>query len=110
MGAARRADRLADLVSEIAADCPARSCGAILAEILFDNTEDIRRRMGACIAECLVEQTGLSDGCAGCYGFIGACAAGYCIGDCATDSASEACRACVDDNCTDTFVTCTGSP
>jgi hypothetical protein len=97
-----------EVVSDIAGGCPLGACTAEVIEILFDNTEELRDALGRCIGECVQEATGLSEGCAGCYGWIGACAAGYCADLCASAQDSPECRDCVDLNCVGAFGLCVG--
>ena len=97
-----------EVAGDVAGGCPLSACGGEVAEVLFDQSQEVRDRLGACIAQCLVDQTGLSEGCSACYGFIGACAAAECLTECSKDSAGAPCRDCVDLHCTDTYDDCTG--
>ena len=63
----------------------------------------------ACANPCVIEDTGLTEGCAGCYTGIIGCTFVYCLADCAADPDSEACGTCQTENgCYVTFYECTG--
>ncbi len=62
-----------------------------------------------CATPCVVEETGLSEGCSGCYVGIIVCTIEKCISDCITDSTSAECVACqMDKGCLPDFYQCTG--
>jgi hypothetical protein len=52
-------------------------------------------------------ETGLSEGCAACFGGAVACTIANCIGQC-LDAASAACAECRALNCNDDFRACAG--
>jgi hypothetical protein len=63
----------------------------------------------ACSIACIVDDTGLSNECAGCFGDIVACSIEFCLAPCASDPAGDACAACqVESGCVDAFDACTG--
>ena len=63
----------------------------------------------ACANPCVVENTGLTEGCSACYTAIIACTIINCLGECVADSEAPECTACMTDSgCYDAFYTCTG--
>lgn len=62
----------------------------------------------SCISNAMQAETGLSAGCADCYGGTGSCAASNCAGACLTNSSSSGCRSCVASNCASEFEVCSG--
>jgi cysteine-rich repeat protein len=63
---------------------------------------------GACTGDCVATETGLSNGCAGCYAGVVVCAITNCLAPCAADPDSRACGDCQAANCIDEFNACTG--
>ncbi len=63
---------------------------------------------GSCAGTCVVEATGLSEGCAGCYAGVVVCSIQNCLAPCAADPTSEACTSCQAENCIDDYTACTG--
>ncbi len=63
-----------------------------------------------CAIECMKNQgVELTDGCAGCYGFIVLCTINNCLQQCIDDPHSDICDDCqTDKGCNDEFYTCTG--
>ncbi len=58
---------------------------------------------------CIVEATGLSEGCAGCYGGTVDCTIANCIGACAADPSAEQCGVCMEEKgCIAAFDECAG--
>lgn len=58
---------------------------------------------------CLVENSGISEACASCYGAATGCVLNNCIGECATAPDSEACNDCrVENGCDVLQDDCTG--
>ncbi|MGB8331248.1 MAG: hypothetical protein WCE62_14080 [Polyangiales bacterium] len=98
----------AAVVGMIAGDCPLTSCGAEIVSVLGSNSEATRNALGACIATCISEQTGLSAACTGCYGSIAACSTAYCVAPCLPpNSGSAECAQCALRYCIDVNA-CTG--
>lgn len=65
----------------------------------------------ACTATCVKNQTGVSNGCAQCFGEIAECAIDNCVSACATNPAAPACLACQQNaGCVQTFNECAGIP
>lgn len=62
---------------------------------------------GTCAGACVSMATGLSEGCAACFGGAVACTIANCIGQC-LDAASQACADCRATNCNDDFSACAG--
>lgn len=62
----------------------------------------------ACAVTCIVDKTGVSQPCAGCYGLVVACSIENCLASCALDPASEACATCQGEFCLPAFYECTG--
>ena len=60
-----------------------------------------------CTTSCLVNETGLSQGCASCFGALLQCAIDNCIGQC-LDPGSAACATCTEQQCLGAFSTCSG--
>jgi cysteine-rich repeat protein len=63
---------------------------------------------GACAGDCLATETGLTNGCAGCYAGAVVCWITNCLAPCAADRDSRACSECKAANCIDDFNACTG--
>ena len=64
-----------------------------------------------CSMECVTTETGLSEGCAGCYVETIVCTIDNCVGDCAVDPSSDACTTCQNDSgCIERFYACSGLP
>jgi hypothetical protein len=61
-------------------------------------------------SQCLQDDAGLSKDCADCYGDVTQCGFDNCVVVCGADSASQACRDCVSENCDAAFGECTGTP
>jgi hypothetical protein len=62
-----------------------------------------------CAAGCLVEGTGLSWECGGCFADLGSCASKFCMNQCIEGFQNAACAECADQNgCTAPFGECTG--
>ena len=56
-------------------------------------------------------KTGLSEGCADCYGQYTACYIDNCLSECVSNPTSIDCQICVIDNgCESDYVTCAGTP
>lgn len=81
-------------------------------------TQDIPRIVETCVRDhltdtaqidaCVVRETGLSNGCATCFGENARCALDRCLVQCAFSS-PEACQRCrVAQGCTEAFETCAG--
>jgi len=63
----------------------------------------------ACANPCVIDATGLTEDCAGCYTSIIGCTFVNCLALCAADASSEECTTCMADNgCYDVFYECTG--
>ena len=64
-----------------------------------------------CSMECVTTETGLSEGCAGCYVETIVCTIDNCVGECATDPLSEDCTTCQNAaGCIERFYACSGLP
>jgi len=101
-----------DGVCENEADCEvvesgqARAKAAGCGQGCLDAPEEDR---AACAGMCLIQETGLSQGCAACYLGVVACATENCLAECGADPASQACGACqVAAGCISEFVECSG--
>ncbi|HYB99034.1 MAG TPA: hypothetical protein VEC57_07835 [Candidatus Limnocylindrales bacterium] len=64
----------------------------------------------ACVATCVSNATGLSLGCAQCYGTSSQCGLANCAGVCAISQASPACLSCLDTHCIPAFEECAAVP
>jgi hypothetical protein len=93
----------AGAVGDVAAGCanPAAGCGGPLGAILGgDTSENARKALGDCIAQCVSDETGLSTECTSCYGLITTCAIADCLEPCLPpNSGSAECAACSTENC-----------
>ena len=63
-----------------------------------------------CAEPCIKEGTGLSAGCAGCWGLGLSCGVSMCLELCAADAGNDACKGCMEENCSLAFETCAGIP
>ena len=64
---------------------------------------------GACSMECMKTETGLSDGCSGCYVATIMCTIDKCVAQCAVDPSSDDCGTCqVEAGCISAFYACSG--
>ena len=64
---------------------------------------------GACATACVVDSTGLSEGCSGCYVGMILCSITNCLVECAADPGSDACATCqVENDCYTDFYACSG--
>lgn len=63
--------------------------------------------IAGCTATCVVDATGLSEDCAGCYGGVTGCTMQNCIPAC-FNAASAECISCRQEHCTPAFDHCTG--
>lgn len=57
---------------------------------------------------CVVEMTGLSAGCSGCFADASICALSECLAQCAADPSSQACADCKAAQCEPAFTDCSG--
>jgi hypothetical protein len=74
-----------------------------------DGVETCTDPSACCVAECLVEETGVSAGCATCYGEALRCILDNCAAVCDAALDSQACKECGAENGCDTLlVNCTG--
>jgi hypothetical protein len=64
--------------------------------------------IGACTAEGVTTDTGLSTDCALCYAEQVVCAAENCLADCISDSEAQGCVDCRNENCVPLFEPCSG--
>ena len=64
--------------------------------------------IGACTAEGVTTDTGLSTDCALCYAEQVVCAAENCLGECISDSTAQGCVDCRNENCVPLFEPCSG--
>jgi len=65
----------------------------------------------ACSMPCVIENTGISEGCAGCYAEMIYCSIVHCVLQCASNPDAEPCIQCQDkNNCYDDFYYCSGLP
>jgi|GEM_PF-3013977 len=70
-------------------------------------SQELRDELGACIGACISKETGLSEGCTGCYGALTVCATSLCLSLCAAVPGSQECADCSLTNC-GFFDDCTG--
>ncbi len=63
----------------------------------------------ACYTTCVQDATGLSDGCADCFGQVMDCTVANCAFQC-IDSGSPACADCQENKCAPAFLECAGVP
>ena len=64
-----------------------------------------------CSMDCVTKETGLSEGCSGCYVETIVCTIDNCVGDCAVDPSSDACTSCQNTaGCIERFYACSGLP
>lgn len=96
--------------------CVASSDQAIMKSAEFDQKSTdcslpcaFNTDVASCTSRCFEKDVGLSASCARCNGINVACGAKKCLSECASDSASAACRACVLENCDPAFHVCTGT-
>ncbi|MCA9671053.1 MAG: hypothetical protein KC503_35895 [Myxococcales bacterium] len=61
-----------------------------------------------CAKDCVVKDTGLSDGCSQCYADTIACATKNCLTECVGGTSSPACVSCRMTNCDPAFLACSG--
>lgn len=62
-----------------------------------------------CSLDCVINATGLSSACAGCYASSIKCTIDECVAQCAANPESDGCLQCREDKgCTPTFYTCSG--
>ena len=61
-----------------------------------------------CIAGCIQDETGLSDGCSFCFAQAGTCAATQCLLQCINDFGSPECLGCIQESCGPAFEECAG--
>jgi hypothetical protein len=112
-----------DAAAAIGTDCvfgspqsepPLEGCSAEASAVIacFPNCpEEVIETFGTCVAFCIAGATGLSSGCASCYGEAAACGAAFCTFACAGDLNSPSCVACrVENGCIPGFDTCSGLP
>lgn len=64
----------------------------------------------ACMIDCLVEATGLSEPCAECYALSGVCGFQSCMNPCLTDPEGAECWDCMEVYCMPDFYDCSGLP
>ena len=64
--------------------------------------------MEACVLDCVVDGTGLSEACAGCFAIFAQCTLDFCLEQCISDLSTEECMSCRDDKCASSFAVCTG--
>ena len=62
--------------------------------------------LSACLTECFTDGLGVSPGCVECQVQLLECAVVSCPGDCGVND--PACEACLEDNCLDDYLSCTG--
>ena len=62
-----------------------------------------------CMADCVKDGTGLSDGCSNCFGEVIDCTISKCMFQC-MDSSSPACAECQEQHCAAAFTDCAGIP
>ena len=73
--------------------------------------EEVIDAFGACVALCTAGATGLSAGCANCYGEAAACGAAFCTYACVGDLNSPPCSQCrIENGCIPGFDACSGLP
>jgi len=65
---------------------------------------------GTCATDCIVADTGLSGGCAGCYAGTFMCSVSNCLTQCMADPDPEPCVICQAEFCAADFLACTGIP
>eukprot|EP00041_Stephanoeca_diplocostata_P008308 m.121919 g.121919 ORF g.121919 m.121919 type:complete len:213 (+) comp17269_c0_seq54:49-687(+) len=63
----------------------------------------------SCVVECINNDVGLSEGCAGCWYDEGQCTLNRCLKDCLNPS-SDKCAKCSEDKCFPDCVVCSGVP
>lgn len=72
-----------DVVGQLVEPCTLESCIVETLPLIGGDTSDAALRAVAdCVALCISDATGLSAGCAGCYGLTVACGAGVCYDLC----------------------------
>jgi len=113
-----------DAATEIGNDCvfgsaqsepPLEGCRDQAGDVIacFPNCpEEVIDAFGACVALCTARATGLSAGCANCYGEAAACGAAFCTFACAGgDLNSPPCISCrIENGCIPGFDACSGLP
>jgi hypothetical protein len=77
--------------------CTRESCIAEVISFLGDRSNAALRAISDCVALCVSDATGLSPGCAGCYGLTAACGGGVCYDECIADQGCTECTLeCID--------------
>jgi len=95
-----------DVVGQLTGPCTTGSCIAEVLSFLGEPSNAALRAISDCVALCISGATGLSAGCAGCYGLTAACGGGVCYDQCIADQGSQECIDCAL-ACTD-LGACTG--
>ncbi|MBI5532466.1 MAG: hypothetical protein HY898_07115 [Deltaproteobacteria bacterium] len=87
---------------------------------IIQGSTDFQTKVGDCAKSnmgadpatknCIIQQTGISDACATCFGAEIKCAASKCMVQCIADSNSQPCKDCRAQNCDPAFTVCSGLP
>lgn len=114
-------DTVEDVPEETEGELPEGACTNAEDMAIIENTDVDEAALTcgtACVADpnpaectsiCLQDATGLSEGCADCFGGIIACTIEHCLAQCMSDPGSDPCQTCLADaGCTDDFQTCSG--
>jgi hypothetical protein len=64
----------------------------------------------ACVGACIVEDSGLTEDCAGCFVGVFECVSASCLEQCMTDPTGDECIACTTESCAPGFEDCSGVP
>lgn len=62
----------------------------------------------ACLVECIIDDSGFSQGCATCFALTIMCTLDNCLTECMADPTSDDCAACQEENCMPDFMECSG--
>ncbi len=91
-----------DVVGQLTEACTLESCIAEALPLIGGDTSDAAlRAVTDCVGLCISDATGISAGCASCYGLTVACGAGVCYDQCAppnqgSPECAECSLACID--------------
>ena len=101
-----------DAAVAMAGDCifgePPR-CGAELAAVIVDNSDENNAAFADCEVACVSMQADLSLDCLGCFAGVVVCASANCIAECAGGAFLQGCRTCrIENNCDSDFGECSG--
>ncbi|MFW2387900.1 MAG: hypothetical protein ACN4G0_06170 [Polyangiales bacterium] len=84
-------------------------CGAELAAVIVDNSDENNAAFAACEVTCVSMQADLSLDCLSCFADVVVCASANCITECARGAFLPECRRCrIEEDCDSGFGECSG--